>query len=435
MKGQLLTAAVLCAAVLAQPLTAAAAYESAEEIKLAVRPMQTAEGMYHPEGSQTLYVSPAAAVSGAQMHVGVFIEAERAELNMIVFELETGSESLTFIPDTFRNPKMDMAEEASTYTLPDGTTFESQYLPYCLGKVTEKGLYKPACYSMMHNFPEDCRSFNVIWQYGFYSEEDVNATAFLGGDPDAFSFVEMDMQLAAGTAPGSYQIGFNATDSVLENANKSHTIITSYEGTLSKSAYADLVPGLKPLDIIVGAAQLDGDAEVFRFADETAAPSPADLTGTVSRLQDGTLAAASLTEECFTYAEAPGFPDVVTVPEVSDAALLCDGLPVLTAEGKPVTVSYRIGCRGDVDLDGAVTASDAARILIYAAQKGAGEEAALTDAENEAFAEFLGDVNGNGTTPELNASDAAFVLIYAAVNGSGNTPDWQKILHPDASSD
>ncbi|MBP0973205.1 MAG: hypothetical protein J5851_04795 [Oscillospiraceae bacterium] len=430
MKGQLLAAAVLSAAMFVQPLTAAAAYESAEEIKLAVRPMQTAEGMYHPEGSQTLYVSPAAAVSGAQMHIGVFIEAERAELNMIVFELETSSDRLTFLPDTFRNPKMDMAAEASTYSLPDGTTFESQYLPYCLGKVTEKGLYKPACYTMLHNFPEDGRSFRVNWQYGFYSDEDVNATAFLGGKSDAFSFVEMDMQLAAGTAPGVYEIAFNATDSVAEDENKSHTIITSYEGTLQHSAYADMVPGLKPLEIIVGAAQLDGDAEVFRFADDTAAPSPADLTGTVSRLQDGTLAAASLTEESFTYDVAPGFPDVVTVPEVSDAALLCDGLPVLTAEGKPVTVSYRIGCRGDVDLDGAVTASDAARILIFAAQQGAGEEASLADAENENFAEFLGDVNGNGVSGELNASDAACVLIYAAINGSGRTPDWQEILHP-----
>ena len=430
MKGQLLAAAVLSAAMFVQPLTAAAAYQSAEEIKLAVRPMQTAEGMYHPEGSQILYITPSAALSGAQMHVGVFIETERADLNMIVLELETSSDRLTFLPDTFRNPKMDMAAEASTYSLPDGTTFESQYLPYCLGTVTEKGLYKPACYTMLHNFPEDGRSFRVNWQYGFYSDEDVNATAFLGGKSDAFSFVEMDMQLAAGTAPGVYEIAFNATDSVAEDENKSHTIITSYEGTLSKSAYADLVPGLKPLDIIVGAAQLDGDAEVFRYADDTSTPSPADLTSTIRRLQGGTLTTVSPAEACFTYAEAPVFPDAVTVPETAEALLLCDNQRVLTAEGKPAAITYRIGCRGDVDLDGAVTASDAARILIFAAQQGAGEEASLADAENENFAEFLGDVNGNGVSGELNASDAACVLIYAAINGSGRTPDWQEILHP-----
>lgn len=430
MKTPAMIAALLGIAVCAQPLTAAAAYESAEEIALAIRPMEAAEGVWFSEDSQQVYVSPAAALAGTDMHIGVFIETERADLNMITMELQTDSASLTFDPETFRNPKMDMAEEASAYTLPDGTVFETVFMPYCLGTISAKGVYNPKCYSMGHFFPEDCRSLRVNWQYGFFGEDDLNASAFLGGNSDAFSFVEMDAKLAAETAPGIYHIGFNATDSVAEDENKSHTIVTSYEGTLQVSAYADLVPCLKPLEIVVGAAQLDGDAAAFRFADDTNAAAPADLRCTVQRLQDGALTEAPLTDENFTYAEAPGFPDVVTEPVTSEAALLCDGMPVLTAAGEPVTAVYRIGCRGDVDLDGAVTASDAARILIFAAQSGAGEPAAMTDPENEAFAEFLGDVNGDGSTCEVNASDAACVLIYAAIKGSGEIPVWTEILHP-----
>ena len=428
MKKRSIPALLLGSIMLLQALPVSAAYQSAEEITLAVRPMHSSEGVYIPEDTQQVYVSPAAAAAGTTLHVGIFIEAERADLNMIVLDLVTDSESLCFDPASYRNPKMDMAEAASVYTLPDGTEFESLFIPYCLGKLSAQGRYNSSCYAMSTNFMEDNRRFRLNWQYGPLG----NAESFLGGASDAFSLSEMDAALAAGTAPGEYHIRFDHTDSVAEDENKSRTIITSNETVDSKTAYADLVPGLKDLSVVVGAAQYDGAAQAFRFADETKAASPADLPGTVQVLKDGTLTEAALTNAAFSYAEAPAFPDVVTVPQTSEASLLYDGSPALTAEGRPVNVTYRIGLRGDVDLDGAVTASDAARILIFSARKGAGEEAHIADTEDDAFAQFLGDVNGSSDAQELNASDAACVLIYAAVTGSGQTPDWEKILHPAA---
>ncbi len=68
---------------------------------------------------------------------------------------------------------------------------------------------------------------------------------------------------------------------------------------------------------------------------------------------------------------------------------------------------------GDLDGDGIVNASDAARVLIAAAAMGAGDSSGLTDAQMTAA-----DVNNDGT---VNASDAAIILIYAAAVGAGET--------------
>ena len=65
---------------------------------------------------------------------------------------------------------------------------------------------------------------------------------------------------------------------------------------------------------------------------------------------------------------------------------------------------------GDVNYDGAVNASDAAVILIDAAERGATDTERSTDPER--------DINGDG---EVNASDAALVLGYAAALGAKAT--------------
>ena len=66
---------------------------------------------------------------------------------------------------------------------------------------------------------------------------------------------------------------------------------------------------------------------------------------------------------------------------------------------------------GDVNLDGAVNATDAAEILIAAAKSGAGEDSGLN-----AQQKLNADVNADS---EINAGDAATVLMYAAAVGAG----------------
>ena len=67
---------------------------------------------------------------------------------------------------------------------------------------------------------------------------------------------------------------------------------------------------------------------------------------------------------------------------------------------------------GDVNLDGTTNASDAAQILIYAAQVGAGQSPKLPDENWFSRADY----NEDG---EVSATDAALVLIYAAKQGAG----------------
>ena len=64
-----------------------------------------------------------------------------------------------------------------------------------------------------------------------------------------------------------------------------------------------------------------------------------------------------------------------------------------------------------MNLDGTVTAADAADLLIAAAARGAGEDHGLTEAQQAAA-----DVTGDG---KFNADDAAEILIYAAYVGAG----------------
>ena len=68
---------------------------------------------------------------------------------------------------------------------------------------------------------------------------------------------------------------------------------------------------------------------------------------------------------------------------------------------------------GDVNDDGIINASDAAKILVAAAQIDAGYASGLTPQK-----ELAANVNGDAN---INASDAAVVLIYAAAVGAGQT--------------
>ena len=89
-----------------------------------------------------------------------------------------------------------------------------------------------------------------------------------------------------------------------------------------------------------------------------------------------------------------------------------------------------IALKGDVNFSGETNASDAAKVLIYAADVGAGQTPDLYSSDKndetlEQLARCLADVNEDGL---INASDAALILIYAAEQGAGNQPDWDAIL-------
>ncbi len=95
-----------------------------------------------------------------------------------------------------------------------------------------------------------------------------------------------------------------------------------------------------------------------------------------------------------------------------------------------------IAVKGDVTLDGMPDANDAATILVFAAERGAGNEAWLYSKDDqmlEYFAYFLGDVTGESENygedgSVMDANDAANILVYAAEFGAGLKPLWEVVL-------
>lgn len=71
---------------------------------------------------------------------------------------------------------------------------------------------------------------------------------------------------------------------------------------------------------------------------------------------------------------------------------------------------------GDVNGDNVINASDAADVLVHAADVGAGNAGTL-DAGQQAAA----DVNEDNV---VDAADAASILVYAAIAGAGGSPSW-----------
>ena len=84
--------------------------------------------------------------------------------------------------------------------------------------------------------------------------------------------------------------------------------------------------------------------------------------------------------------------------------------------------------RGDANLDGKVTAEDAAQMLLYAAAMGAGDKMPIysaedTEKENKALRQS--DTNNDG---HVNAEDAANDLLYTAIVGAEGKSDWGRVL-------
>ncbi len=114
------------------------------------------------------------------------------------------------------------------------------------------------------------------------------------------------------------------------------------------------------------------------------------------------------------YAYLPVYAFYVD-PDDADAA------PVLL----DTEIYVYIGVKGDVTLTGEADANDAAKILVFAAEVGAGNANAkistAADETLEKFAFFLGDTDLEGkdhNNDDLNANDAANVLRYAALEGA-----------------
>ncbi len=116
-------------------------------------------------------------------------------------------------------------------------------------------------------------------------------------------------------------------------------------------------------------------------------------------------------EVCYVGGETPYFLTIMTetAPDDPDEAFF----ESIVNETMQLMADYSATepMPGDINYSGTVNASDAARVLIAAAEQGAGGSLGLSQRQQSAS-----DVSRDGV---VNASDAALILQYAAAAGSG----------------
>ncbi|MBP0974277.1 MAG: chitobiase/beta-hexosaminidase C-terminal domain-containing protein, partial [Oscillospiraceae bacterium] len=177
-----------------------------------------------------------------------------------------------------------------------------------------------------------------------------------------------------------YELAEASLISLLFEEDGNYWYSTRYENedphVLRYYTYADCTD-LRVMPVSAGTVTLDGKELLNGVMNEITLTDPNQVM-TLKVTQEGL--PSTEYKLLFNYAEAPGFENTHD--------------------------------KGDVNCDGVVNASDAAKILIYAAEIGAGHTPMLPD--EDWF--FRGDYNSDG---DVNATDAARVLIYAAEQGAG----------------
>ncbi len=437
-----ISAIALCLSSLTNVMPVHSAYHSADEIAFSLRSM---DGGYIPQDNPNkIYISPEDAKNGAAIHVGMYIEADYADLSYISAVLQSENENIIFQKETFQTPTGTAYQEAKDFVLSDGTSFSTKFKPFCFGRINSMNRYETGSYDFNASIQE--LLFTATWQYDLKNKETWSAD-FLGSSSDELSFIDFDMQIAPGTSAGIYPVNFVVKDSFVVGS----TYLTSDDSIPDEenpgkyiSVYNSLVPTLKPLEIVIAETNPIIQAEsikqesinCFRYTNDTTDFSVQDFATEIHFNYGGD----EFTEDVSDLLEVfpAGSPEIITIaePVIYETPLTFAGLPIEHSTGEKVALKYYIGQKGDVNRDGIVDAEDATMILIYSAERGSGNEYYLTDNTDntmENFAYFLGDVNGESENSgqdgsELDASDATFILQYSALTGSGQTVDWNQLI-------
>ncbi len=252
--------ALLAAMLTISAMPVSAVYQSQDEIAFALRGMETTDGGYLAQGN-TVYISPLAAKEGTKFHMGMFIEADYADFVFLDAKFKSENAGVTFNQESFHNPARYYTDEKVTYTMADGTEFSTRLRPYCLGLLNSNMVYQPNAFGIIEKFIAEENAFSIQWQYG-YTDQTSRSVSFFGETSDEYSFIEMDVDIAAGLAKGSYGISF-----IEEENGKKTTNLTSDDSVDPENIdYNDFTPAMKNLEIVIaegGDANLDGktDAE------------------------------------------------------------------------------------------------------------------------------------------------------------------------------
>lgn len=414
-----------------------AAYQSPEEVALTLKPVSG--GRIPEENPNQIYVSPKDAKNGTTLHFGLWFETDPEIVDIASVNVMLECEGAAFVESSFHTPNSIIYPDGKEFTHTDGTVFTTKFQPYCFGRINNRGNYEHGSAFCTANVQEHLLKY--IWNYDLNNQDEngkrLFTAKFFGDSSEAYSFAEFDMEIPPDTFSGTYPVNFITNP---EDLSKS-TYLTSDDSypdvdnpPYYVSVSSEMIPTLYGAEIIVEDAFWleEPILPVFRYAEDTKAFSLSDFPEELTVSENG-ISQTVKTEEFISIFES-GSPSELAMEDsvkVLRSELSLNDIPVLDSEADPAVLEYRIAHKGDVNFDGVVNAKDAALILVYAADAGAGNEPFLTESHDdieEQFAYFLGDIDGEGAEgSHLNAMDAAKILIYAAMQGSGNQPDWNKI--------
>ncbi len=434
--------ASVAALLLAVPvLPVSAVYESQDEIAFALRGIET-EGCGYIVKDNTVYVAPSAAAAGTSVHIGMFIEADYADLSYLYARLETDYEGITFNAESYQNPTTYFSEESLPYVTEDGVEFSTRFKPYCFGKINSSGVYVSNSFGVTNKFDDDLCGMNLTWMYG-YGDKGVYSGTFFGSRSDEYSFIELDVDIAAGTEAGTYRISFasNTDDgSMGETYLTSDDSVIGDDGKVTEPIYNDFIPNLKDLEIIVTPTDYITPEypTAYRWMDDTTPLAAEDFFSEDAIMYVGSEKGFTAEKLDLDLISSPVFGSTIQYLKDPDQ-FICGNMFEMYYDGEGFsTFEYvesllfcdvKSGLRGDANNDQKVNANDAASILVYAAERGAGGNPYM-----HTTSYFCADVNegsktcGNGDGTALDAKDAGAILQYATIAGSGETPNWNEIL-------
>ena len=401
-------------------ISAQARYESPEQLVVRMKPMSGGD-----IDEQKMYVRPLR--SNASAHFGLWFETDVALTDISVVSFEMQCETIEFL--SCQSPINYAYSEAQEFTHTDGNVYSSRFKPYCFGRINDLGNYEHGASFCLPNITPN--EFTLTWDYDYHNPYNNGFSAeFFGDASDSYSFIEFDVNIPENTPPGTYPITFSMLD-----VRSDHSIPDEENPGKYISYYSHMTPVYYEAEIVVtDYPRLETDIPpVFRYAEDTQEFSVQDFPSETTLTYNGESFAVQ-TEDLLEFFEA-GSPSELNMENQPFRSLtseiVWEDMLIQDNQDNFANLEYRIGRRGDANIDGVVNAADAALILTYAADKGAGIEPSFTgtlDSTEEAFARFLADIDGKGESSEdIDATDAARILKYAALAGSGHNPDWNEI--------
>ena len=162
---------------------------------------------------------------------------------------------------------------------------------------------------------------------------------------------------------------------------------------------------------------------MYFYAEDVLPFDPADLIDTLLYVEEERSATSWSRSSRSVYDLTPlviheGYRTPAMVYAKQEDAYFHGSIPA-AYDGVPLEIGdIWIVHRGDFDLNGVTNAGDASLVLIVAAAQGSGVSAELPEGADETFMCFAAKLNGRYGEPP-SAADAAEILIYAAELGAG----------------